>query len=654
MPARTRRNLLFPIALFYAMSLNAAPPDFLLGVQSSAPIGSFSLDFVRNVAITTDSRGFIYVLTGAENGQFEYLDKLSPDNGQLIYQVTVPFQASLMALDPANNIYLAQSGSGAIYKLAAGGQTQVYKIALPSDLLILAMAVDTAGRVYATGMGANDNAFVARLTAAGAADYVTYFGGIGTTASPAGIAVDNSGAAFVTGTVLPTSWMPFPTTAGAYLTTPSTSGFTPFLARLSPAGALAYSTFIDAPGAYGSTAVALDAQDYAVVTIWNGAPSAQPNSVTVVKRFNPTLSAELYSQSLPATTPEGLALDSQGNAYVLLAPFANYPVLNSLATCQQGTSALSVLDVNGNILQSTYIPQPQYEYGSWAPAIAVAPDATVDIPIFAPPAYQASGPLSLLVLSRNSNASTIQLACIGHAASNNNSQFAPGEIVSLFGNGLGPATAAAPQVTAQSAFPKQFENVQVTVNGLPAPLLYVADNQVNAVVPWAVPTGQNAAVCVTYNEVSTNCLNEPFAVQAIGLFTWDGYYAVAINQDGSVNCASHPAKVGSQVAIFGTGFGPLAPPQQDGAIVHAPWPAESIDIGMYWATFQPVQLGSTQETEHPIALDYFGNALESVAGLTQINFTVPQGSSGAFYIYSGLTPYPDFYDVTFGISIATQ
>ncbi len=70
-------------------------------------------------------------------------------------------------------------------------------------------------------------------------------------------------------------------------------------------------------------------------------------------------------------------------------------------------------------------------------------------------------------------------------------RIAPGEIVTLFGDGLGPQQGVQPQATAQSPFPTQAANVEVTFDGTPAPLLWVQDAQINAVAPWSLTPGQN-------------------------------------------------------------------------------------------------------------------------------------------------------------------
>jgi len=61
----------------------------------------------------------------------------------------------------------------------------------------------------------------------------------------------------------------------------------------------------------------------------------------------------------------------------------------------------------------------------------------------------------------------------------------PGEIVTVFGTGLGPASplqTAIDPTTGKVA--TTLGNVQVLFNGYPAPLTYVSASQINCVVPY--------------------------------------------------------------------------------------------------------------------------------------------------------------------------
>jgi uncharacterized protein (TIGR03437 family) len=159
-----------------------------------------------------------------------------------------------------------------------------------------------------------------------------------------------------------------------------------------------------------------------------------------------------------------------------------------------------------------------------------------------------------------------------NAASFEPGAVAPGELVTLFGTGLGPQQGVQPEATPESPFPTQAANVEVTFDGTPAPLLWVQDAQINAVAPWSLTPGQTTQVCVSYENTNGNCLTCPVVETAPAVFLVDGTYAAAVNQDGSINSLSNPAAVGSIVSVWATGLGPITPPEADGMLVGFPLP----------------------------------------------------------------------------------
>jgi hypothetical protein len=70
------------------------------------------------------------------------------------------------------------------------------------------------------------------------------------------------------------------------------------------------------------------------------------------------------------------------------------------------------------------------------------------------------------------------------------------------------------------------------------------------------------------------CLSWPTAGWTPGVFMNYGTnsFAVALNQDGSVNSATNPAAPGSIVAVFANGLGSITPEQADGALINLPLP----------------------------------------------------------------------------------
>jgi uncharacterized protein (TIGR03437 family) len=221
----------------------------------------------------------------------------------------------------------------------------------PSGNPTQAMAVDLAGNVYVTGYTQSTDfplqnaiqktnttnaptGFVSKLNAAGTQlIYSTYIGGgvlsDNTTTRANAIAVDGSGNAYLTGF---TSAPQFPVTAGAYQTIcgvlfqgasncPGTESA--FVTKLSPAGALVYSTFLGHGGETG-VAVAVDAKGQAYVA---GSTGAQCASNSTDACFPTTANAVLQGQAFNHTTsPNNF---NQGSAFISVLDAAGANLLYS-------------------------------------------------------------------------------------------------------------------------------------------------------------------------------------------------------------------------------------------------------------------------------------------------------------------------------------
>jgi len=130
---------------------------------------------------------------------------------------------------------------------------------------------------------------------------------------------------------------------------------------------------------------------------------------------------------------------------------------------------------------------------------------------------------------------------------------APGELVVLFGNGLGPAQLAANPTPASAG----FDGTRILFNGVPATILYTWVTQVAAIVPASV-SGSSVQVVAQYQNQTSAPVTVPLAASAPGLFTANSSgqgQASALNQDGTMNAASNPAKTGNTITLFATGVG---------------------------------------------------------------------------------------------------
>jgi len=643
-----RRTVFASLALLSATAGLAQSSGFLLGVD----YGEWLTIWPNVTQIETDNSGALYILTSfPPTGLFSpppppsFITKLSADGKTILWQNQFGFAAITMAVDPNGGVYvipvslpgdtsifvakLNASGSGIAWEAPAG-------FMVPTGWGPPLLAADSRGRTYAAGVNdvTNLEAEVVRLNAAGSAlDYTAHVAG-----QPSSIAVDGSGSAFITG-------------YGDFQDS--------FLARLAPDGSVGFYTSLQQLSF--PPELALDANGNPVLFF---APS---DGSGVLQRFDSN-GAPTSTTNLPASTGAfpRLALDAAGNAYIGSSSWVS-PVLNTLATC--GHDFLNVIAPDGALLQRTYIP------GGWGfgggPLIATGPNSTVFVvdgayTDFTPtqngpfPAGQIGVPI-LLRFSRNANAQTFPLACMGNAATYDPRwPVAPGEIVTLSGNGLGPSQGIQTEATLQSPFPQQVAGVEVTFDGKPAPLLWVQDARINAVVPWSLTPGQTTQVCVSYNDVTTNCLTWPVAQIAPAVFTVDGTYAAALNQDGTINSADHPAPPGSIVAVFATGLGPIAPSQADGSLVGFPLPGNillPVTVEAFW--FSP---GNPFQPPIPLVVTYAGPAPYLVAGVSQINFELlsyPNYPAGSISSISLSLPalgqyFTGLLSTGFQIYIATQ
>jgi hypothetical protein len=242
-----------------------------------------------------------------------------------------------------------------VTKLNAAGTSLVYSTYLGGSGFDAGsgITVDQAGNAYVTGFtdtpgsgfpgtagsliqstyAGGADAFVAKLNAAGTALlYSTYLGGSGDDFG-SGIAVDQVGQAYVTGsTARPGSG--FPGTAGSLIQNTLGMFRDAFVTKLNAAGtALVYSTYLGGSGEDAGTAIAVDQAGQAYVTgvAGFGFPGTAGSPIqstfagpgrsgdAFVTKLNAAGTALLYSTYLGGVgfdAGSGIAVDQAGNAYV--------------------------------------------------------------------------------------------------------------------------------------------------------------------------------------------------------------------------------------------------------------------------------------------------------------------------------------------------
>lgn len=191
---------------------------------------------------------------------------------------------------------------------------------------------------------------------------------------------------------------------------------------------------------------------------------------------------------------------------------------------------------------------------------------------------------------------------------------APGEIVAIFGAGIGPQSAASGALR-DGVLENTVGETQVLFDGHPAALYYAQASQINAQVPYEVSGA--AEVEIFYQGVSMGRITVPVAGAAPAIFTSGAGkgQAVAVNQDGTLNTGDNPAPAKSIVTFYATGAGRTTPESADGAPATAP----------YGLPLQPV---TVTIGGYPADVLYAGSA-PGLVGLTQINARVPGGFAPA-------------------------
>jgi sugar lactone lactonase YvrE len=122
-----------------------------------------------------------------------------------------------------------------------------------------------------------------------------------------------------------------------------------------------------------------------------------------------------------------------------------------------------------------------------------------------------------------------------NAASLQSGPVAPGEIVSIFAAGLGPATAIAGAFDANGMLGNLISETQVLFDGRAAPMLLAQQGQINVQVPYEVAGLSSTHVQVYHAGTVVVDVTAPVAAAIPGLFALSGQtgQALAFNQDGS-------------------------------------------------------------------------------------------------------------------------
>jgi uncharacterized protein (TIGR03437 family) len=565
--------------IYYQHDLFVSKVDPLGSIVWLTYLGGRGDDIAEGIAV--DSSGNVFgvgsttspdfplqhaIQTGPSNGLIArtgFLFKLDT-NGALVFStyfggsglVLTGSSVNAVAVDGAGNAFVTGTSDAADFPATLG-------------------AFQQNGNVSNQAINPAASAFVAKISPSGAILYATWLGGSKPNCNGGSqcqgylrqdngtaIAVDTAGSAYVAGY---TDSVDFPVTSGAFQATCSclygnigNMQLTPFVAKLKPDGTgLVYSTYLGSRSG-SNPLIAIDTSGNAYVAgsttstqfpttpgvlqplLGGGLPLTQGSARNVfVSALNPAATALLFSTYFGGTgddMPTGLAIDSSGNIF-LSGTTTSVDFRDTYGRFPAGSGFLAELNPGAKQL----VTSMRLLSGAGDRDVRLDPQGGVI----------AAGSSGYLMNMRDFRVLP-RILGVGNAANGSvDNALAPGELISIYGTGIGPS----PSVTAQpdsGKYPDSLGGFQVLFNDTPAPLTYASDTQINAVDSADLFTSPVVTVKIVSNGVTVAQITLPQAANRPGIFR-NGASAAALNQDGTINSASNPAKSGSIVSIWATG-----------------------------------------------------------------------------------------------------
>jgi uncharacterized protein (TIGR03437 family) len=616
-----------------AIATDSSGNIYLTGNAIPDPSVSNTTVLVLKLNPQASQYSYVRFLGGSVNDSANALAVDSAGNAYITGVTTspdFPVTSSNLATPPSMNTersFVAKlSPTGEImFSALLGGSTNSYAQAVAvnasGQVLVSGLSIDAGFPSTPGAYSIQDTSFAPFLLELDSTGTRLVFSatGIGGNA----LAFDSAGNIYMAGT---TGSLTYPTTPGTYQATfpvfqtciapchGSFQGPNQYVTKLDPTGAkLIFSTAVSGTGDTQNRGLAVDSAENVYLSGLAGA--GYPYTVAFpTPPLGPAL-AVLATPALPFLTkldPNGTKLlysipvggvgvqvDSSGSAYVggVLGAVPNYlydiaaalPALGDippgcfLPSTIQGTSAyVAQVDSSGNILGSQFIGGSSLALSGvalsgstlWMTGATSLPDFpltanTLTVSNLKPTPVPGSYLGAVNFKAPQPAAGTPQVGCIVDAADLQPAgPIVPYQLLTIFGTGLGPTA----PVSATDNATTLLGGVSVTIDSLPAPLLYVSANQINVAVP-DIYVGPPAVMQLSVNGVSAPPLQFPATAKHPSLFDYPEnfqynfaeFQAVALNADGSLNSAGNPAQLGSVISVFVNGLAP-DPHQAEGPL----------------------------------------------------------------------------------------
>ena len=352
------------------------------------------------------------------------------------------------------------------------------------------------------------------------------------------------------------------------------------------------------PGSYpGQILVSLPNSATPSLTIFVVLTVTSPQALTV----NPSQTFTFtYQLGTPQPAPQRFRVTSSGAPLAFSVATTSSGWLSTDLPKGQGTTPMDV-----NILvNATGLAVGNYNGSVTVSAAGVSGTTTLNVvlTVTAPPP-----PTPVTIVNNGSFAAGL---------------IAPGEIITIFGTNLGPATLTSFVLNAQGGVDSTLAGVQVLFNGKAGTPLHVSATQIDVIVPYEVAGQATTSMVVQYLGVSSAPFNLSVAVRAPGIYTINsaGLQAAALNQNGTVNgTGANGTTYASQdtdVVLYATGGGQTSPASTTGSVTPAPPP------------FYKIPNVTATIGGQPAVVDFAGGAPGLVAGAIQLNIHIPKGLTG--------------------------